>query len=254
MSRPATGAAPDWLTAQPIAHRGLHAKTRGVVENTLAAAEAAIVRGYAIECDIQLAGDGEAVVFHDFTLERLTLGQGRADALSARELGAVRFRDCGEMIPALPAYLARIGGRTPLVIEIKSRFDGDTRLAARALAVLSGYAGPAALKSFDPAVVAFLRAQGARLPLGLVAEAHYGVGQWPELSPGQRQELATLRDFARARPDFLSWSVADLPHAVPELCRNSLGLPVMTWTVRTPEQRACAALWADQMIFEGFEP
>src|SRR4051794_2404055 len=64
-------AALDWLTARPIAHRGLHDKAKGVIENTVSAALAAVDAGYAIECDVQLTGDGEAVVFHDFTLDRL---------------------------------------------------------------------------------------------------------------------------------------------------------------------------------------
>ena len=64
--------APEWLVARPIAHRGLHDPAAGLIENTLAAADAAIAGGYAIECDVQDTADGEAVVFHDFTLDRLT--------------------------------------------------------------------------------------------------------------------------------------------------------------------------------------
>jgi len=245
---------PDWLTARPIAHRGLHGKARGLIENTRAAAKAAIAGSYAIECDIQLARDGEAVVFHDFTLERLTHAKGRVDHYSADELAAVAFKACGETIPRLSAFLDEIAGETPLIIEIKSGFDDDERLAARLLAVLSGYAGPAAVKSFDPAVLAFIRAEGFGRPLGLVAQARYDAAEWPELTPGRRIELGTLRDFSTVRPDFLSWHVGDLPHATPELCRAGIGMPVMTWTVRSEDDRARAALWADQMIFEGFEP
>jgi glycerophosphoryl diester phosphodiesterase len=70
--------APAWLTARPIAHRGLHDRARGVIENSLAAADAAVAGAYAIECDVQISRDGEAIVFHDETLERLTTAQGRA--------------------------------------------------------------------------------------------------------------------------------------------------------------------------------
>ena len=246
--------APDWLTARPIAHRGLHSEARGLVENTRSAAEAAIAKSYAIECDIQLAGDGEAVVFHDFTLDRLTFGQGRVDSFSARELGAFAFKGCADRIAPLSAFLAAIGGRTPLIIEIKSRFDGDFRLPGRALETIASYRGPVALKSFDPLVLTFLRAQKPFCPIGLVAEARYEAEEWPELGGDQRIALATLRDFASMRPDFLSWRVGDLPHATPELCRSGIGMPVMTWTVRSAADRLAAARWADQMIFEGFEP
>jgi glycerophosphoryl diester phosphodiesterase len=246
--------APAWLTARPIAHRGLHDKARGIVENTRAAAKAAIAGRYAIECDIQLTGDGEAVVFHDFSLERLTDANGRVDCFSVVGLSAIAFKNCDDKITVLQDFLETIGGETPLVIEIKSRFDGDHRLAARALAVLDRYAGPAAVKSFDPAVLAFLRAQRVHRPLGLVAQARYDADEWPELTPTRRIELAAWSDFSGVRPDFLSWCVGDLPHPAPELCRSVIGMPVMTWTVRSESERARAAEWADQMIFEGFNP
>lgn len=255
--RPATGPAlnaPAWLTARPIAHRGLHGEARGLVENTRAAAKAAIARSYAIECDIQRTRDDEAVVFHDFTLERLTHAKGRVDHHLADGLDAVAFRACGETVPRLSAFLDVIAGRTPLIIEIKSRFDGDERLAARLLDVLAAYPGPAAVKSFDPAVLAFLRTAGIDRPLGLVAQARYDADEWPELTPRQQIEFETLSAFSSVRPDFLSWHVGDLPHATPELCRSGIGMPVMTWTVRSEEDRALAAIWADQMIFEGIEP
>ncbi len=84
--------APDWLTARPIAHRGLHSTQSGLVENSPAAAAAAIARNYAIECDIQRTKDGAAVVFHDFTLDRLMRAGGRVDAFSAEEPGPAAYK------------------------------------------------------------------------------------------------------------------------------------------------------------------
>jgi glycerophosphoryl diester phosphodiesterase len=247
--------APDWLTARPIAHRGLHSKQSGFVENTPAAAAAAIAKNYAIECDIQRTKDGEAVVFHDFTLDRLTRAEGRVDAFRAHELGQLTYKDCDQRIASLPEFLARIGGRTPVVVEIKSRYDGDMRLADRGMAAVAAYAGPVCLKSFDPAVLVHLRGAGAVCPLGLVAQARYHTGEeWASLPQELRASLADLRDFPLARPDFLSWNHADLPHAVPMLCRNGIGMPVLTWTVRSWEALVRGRLWADQIIFEGFEP
>jgi glycerophosphoryl diester phosphodiesterase len=246
--------APDWLTAHPIAHRGLHDKTLGLVENTVAAAAAAMSKAYAIECDIQRSGDGEAMVFHDFTLERLMRAEGRIDALSAKEISGLQFKDCDQSIASLPAFLAAIDGRVPLIIEIKSRFDGDLRLAERAIAVVSEYGSPACLKSFDPEILGFIRAEKIAVPLGLVAEASYAEEEWPELSLEQRAAFADLRHFAGVQPDFLSWHVGDLPHAVPELCRNGMSMPVITWTVRSASDHERAKLWTDQIIFEGFEP
>ncbi|WP_395697638.1 glycerophosphodiester phosphodiesterase family protein [Methylocella sp.] len=245
---------PAWLVARPIAHRGLRFALDGVAENSVAAAEAAIARNYAIECDLELSRDAEAVVFHDDSLDRLTQASGRVGAYSLRELTDLTLAGGACRIPSLRTFLAAVDGRVPLIIEIKSRFDGDFRLAARALEALANYPGPAALKSFDPTVLAFLRARRASRPLGLVAQAEYAADEWPQLKPAQRRLLAALADFPAARPDFLSFRASDLPHAAPTLCRAGLGLPVMTWTVRGPAERAQALRWADQIVFEGFEP
>ena len=181
--------APDWLTARPIAHRGLHSKQFGLVENTPAAAAAAIAKNYAIECDVQRTKDGEAVVFHDFTLDRLMRAEGRVDAFRADELGQLAYKDCDQRIVSLTDFLARIGGRTPVIVEIKSRYDGDMRLADRALATVAAYPGPVCLKSFDPAVLVHLRGAGAACPLGLVAQARYDRRRMGRPSAREAREL-----------------------------------------------------------------
>ena len=147
----------DWLVARPIAHRGLHDKAKGVLENTEAAFAAAIAHDYAIECDLQLSRDGEAMVFHDDTLDRLTEATGPVSARSARELKKVAFKNADAKMQTLGEMLAQVAGRATLVIEIKSHWDGDNRLADRALSVLEAYEGPYALMSFDPDIIAHVR-------------------------------------------------------------------------------------------------
>jgi glycerophosphoryl diester phosphodiesterase len=245
--------APDWLTARPIAHRGLHSKPFGLVENTPAAAAAAIAKNYAIECDIQRTKDNDAVVFHDFTLDRLMRAEGRVDSFRADDLGQLAYKESGQSIVSLSAFLAGVGGRVAVIVEIKSRYDGDMRLADRALATIAAYPGPICLNSFDPEVLVHLRGAGAACPIGLVAQARYDGEVWAGLCQERRMALMALTDFPRARPDFLSWNHNDLPHAVPILCRAGIGMPVMTWTVGSQAAGKRAKLWADQIIFEGFE-
>ncbi len=245
--------APAWLIARPIAHRGFHDSTQGIVENSLAAARRAIAKNYAIECDVQSSKDGDAIVFHDATLDRLLGLSGTIGALAAPEIARLAYKDSEERIASLSDFLAVIAGRVPLIVELKSRFDGDVRLPTRVAQLAEIYAGPLALKSFDPQVLCALRGLGVERPLGLVAQAHYAAADWPELDELARKNLEALVDFPRGKPDFLSWHVGDLPHAVPLLCRVGMGMKVMVWTVRTQAERAIAQQWADQIVFEGFE-
>ena len=149
--------APDWLTARPVAHRGLHDIARGIVENMPAAAQAAVDGNFAIECDIQLSSDGEAMVHHDNALGRLTEGSGALLGRTAAELKAVQFKNTPERMMTLGDLCALVAGRVPLVIEVKSHFDGDRRLVKRMADVLASYSGPAVGMSFDPDQVVALR-------------------------------------------------------------------------------------------------
>ena len=244
----------DWLTARPVAHRGLHAAASGIIENTPSAFTAAIAGNYAIECDLQITADGEAMVHHDDALGRLTEGNGRLDAMTALDLKHVRYKATADRMITVGELCDLVSGRATLVIELKSRFDGDVRLVTRAAAVLSGYSGPAALMSFDPAQIAALRAVAPNLPRGIVAESQYRHHEWRHLPDNSKRALAYFQHALRTRPQFIAYAVSDLPAAIPLVARTMLGLPLLTWTVRTGEDRKRAARWADQMIFEGFRP
>jgi glycerophosphoryl diester phosphodiesterase len=246
--------AADWLTARPIAHRGLHDRDRGIIENMPGAAHAAVERNFAIECDIQLTSDGEAMVHHDDALGRLTEGSGALLGMTAAELKAVKFKDTPERMMSLGDLCALVKGRVPLVIEVKSHFDGDRKLVTRMAEVLSSYDGPAVGMSFDPDQVVALRELIPARPRGIVAERQYTEADWPEASAAQRRGMTHLRHFFRTRPDFVAYWVNELPAAAPWIARNLFGCPLLAWTVRTPEQRARAGRYADQMIFEGFFP
>jgi glycerophosphoryl diester phosphodiesterase len=246
--------APGWLTARPVAHRGLHDRARGIVENMPAAASAAIAGNFAIECDIQLSADGEAMVHHDDALGRLNEGSGALVGKTSAELKQVAFRDTPERMMTLGDLCTLVAGRVPLLIEVKSHFDGDRRLVRRIAEVLASYDGPAAGMSFDPDQVMALRDLIPNRPRGSVAERDYTAADWPEATAAQRRSMTHLRHAFRTRPHFVAYSVDDLPAAAPWIARNVFGCPLLTWTVRTPQQRSIAAGHADQMIFEGFRP
>jgi glycerophosphoryl diester phosphodiesterase len=246
--------APDWLTARPIAHRGLHDKARGIVENMPGAVQAAVAANFSIEVDIQLTADGEAMVHHDDELGRLTEGSGALLTKTAAELKQVTFKNTSEKMMSLADLCTLVAGRVPLVIEVKTHFDGDRRLVTRMAEVLSTYDGPAAGMSFDPDQVMALRDLLPSRPRGIVAQRRYTEAEWPKATAAQRHEMTHLRHLPRTRPHFVSYRVNDLPAIAPWIAKNLFGCNLLSWTVRTPEQRARSEKYAEQMTFEGFRP
>lgn len=230
----------EWLTARPIAHRGYHDLRRGRPENTLAAFDAAVRAGYAIECDLHISADGVPVVFHDDTLERLTGVSGSIRDLTAAELRDLRVAETGEWIPRLDEMLSLVAGQVPLVVELKHVRGRDSGLAATTVEQLQRYSGPAALMSFDPRLINAVRAADQEIPRGLTA-----TGDW-------RCALRHLPAAVTLGVDFVSYNVGDLPTLTPFVARHVLRLPLISWTVRTEEQRRKAEKWTDQITFEGF--
>lgn len=242
----------DWLTDRPVAHRGLHDAARGVIENTPSSVTAAVAANYAIEVDLQITADGEAMVHHDDSLGRLTEGSTALRAMTAAELQRIPFKATADRMISLGELCELVARRVTLVLELKSHFDEDRRLPLRVVEVLRNYAGPVAIMSFDPGLIAVVRQAAPALRRGLVAEKryrpHHQDRNW------FRSNADYARDLISAGPQFLAYSVRDLRSALPFFSRRVLGLPLLTWTVRSSEDRACAERWADQMIFEGFRP
>jgi glycerophosphoryl diester phosphodiesterase len=243
----------DWLTARPVAHRGLHDAANGVIENTASAFAAAIAGNYAIECDLRLSADGEAMVYHDAALGRVASGSGSLAEMKAADLQRMPFKQTGDRMLTLGELCDLVGGHVALLLEMKSGFDGDRRLAMRVAETLKKYAGPVAAMSFDPNQVTALRDLAPGLPRGIVAERWYTHEEWRRLAARERRILGNLLHALRTRPHFVAYSVRDLPATAPLLARYVFGLPLLTWTVRDETERR-RARWADQMIFEGFRP
>jgi glycerophosphoryl diester phosphodiesterase len=236
-----------WLTERPLAHRGLHDAGAGIVENTPTAIRAAINAGYGIELDLQITADGEAIVHHDHELGRLTQGSGRIADMTVAALKAVPFKAASDRLITLRELCTLVAGRAVMALELKSRFDGDLRLASHTAQVLSSYSGPVAVMSFDPDLVEAIRKFAPTLTRGIIAERRY---DWANFSPAVKRRLAFLLHANRTRPHFVAYAVHDLPALAPWIARNIFGLPLLTWTVRDDRDRQTAARFADQIIFE----
>jgi len=230
----------DWLGEWVYAHRGLHGD--GITENSPDAFGAAVLAGLGIECDVQASSDGEAMVFHDWELDRLTAQSGPLRDCQAAELEQIPLLSGGN-IPRLSALLRQVRGSVPILIEVKSRRGMPWKPLCRSVVrALSRYNGAAAVMSFDPRIVRWFSHRLEGRPRGLVT------------GRGERQRLAFAVERAvaivHARPTFIACDIRDLPD--PALARRRAdGMPILTWTVRSRKLMARALRHADAPIAEG---
>ena len=236
-----------------IAHRGLHDLEHGIVENTATAFRAAIAGGYGIETDIQAAADGEPVIFHDESLERLTGIEGEVAAFTPEQLRRITLRHTDDRILTLTEFLRLVDGRAPLYLEIKSVGGADQGLDRRIAEALASYRGPASVISFDPASLAEMRRFAPHVPRGLSA-MRFMKGDAPGLSTLARFRLTHMLDIEDVKPDFLTYEVNGLA-----VMGRILPPPFSASAYRRvdgahEEDRRKARLFADAMIFEGFGP
>lgn len=240
--------------ARPLAHRALHDVAAGRPENSPAAIRAAIAAGYGIEIDLQLSADGVAMVFHDYALKRLTGQPGTVQTKTAAQLAAIALTGGSEGIPTFAEVLDLVAGQVPLLVEIKDQ-DGALgpntgALEAAAAADLAGYAGPVAVMSFNPHAIAAFGAAAPDVTRGLTT-AGFSLKGWPGLAAATRKRLATIPDFDRVGASFISHDWHDLANPrVGEL--KAQGVPVLCWTIRSPEEETQARERADNVTFERY--
>ncbi|MFD1880141.1 glycerophosphodiester phosphodiesterase family protein [Paracoccus pacificus] len=244
---------PDFLRL-PIAHRGYHDKRDGRPENTIAAIEAAVAAGYGVEFDLQPSSDGVPMVFHDYDLMRMADEQGYLADISAEELGKTILTGHDKGIPTLAEVLEIVAGRVPLLIEIK---DQDGKMGPNVgpfeqtvAEVLGGYEGPFAVMSFNPYSVAAMHKAMPDATVGLVT-CDFPADDWPMLDADAREHLARIGDFDRVGASFISHHHKDL-HNPRVTALKADGVPILCWTIRSPEAEAEARKVADNITFEGY--
>ncbi len=245
---------PDGFLRAPIAHRALHDVRSGRAENSLSSIEAAIAAGYGIEIDLQLTSDGQAAVFHDYDLGRLTEASGAVRLRTMAELQQIPLRGgAGDHIPSLSEVLACVDGRVPVLVEIKD-MDGAMGknvgpLEQAAAVALTAYNGPVAVMSFNPNSTGEMARLAPNLPRGLVTDP-FEPDDWP-IPATVCADLREIPDFERTGSSFVSHMVQDL-HRPRLRDLKDQGVPILCWTVRTPEIEAAARQIADNVTFEGY--
>jgi glycerophosphoryl diester phosphodiesterase len=243
------GEAWERLFHPAVAHRGLWSPD-GPPENSLGAFQAACVAGYGIELDIQLSADGEAMVFHDDDLERMTGVPGRLSDRTTTELAELRLKDTDERIPTLAETLALVGRRAMVHVELKTPYGHVGPLEQRAHEILIDHAGPVCVIGFNPYSHAWF---AERFPGVLRGLDSYSYKRAPKLAEAQRASFAKLEHVAIAKPNFLALGLDMLPSERAAALRAQ-GLPIVAWTVREPAQWDAIRDGCDNLIFEGFAP
>ncbi|NUB46032.1 phosphodiesterase [Fertoebacter nigrum] len=245
---------PPVFRTTPVAHRALHDRSAGRPENSRAAVLAAVEAGYAIEIDLQRSADGQAMVFHDYDLNRLTTATGPLAIRTAAELATIRLTDAQDGIPTLPQILSVIAGRVPLLIEIKDQ-DGAMGpdvgpLESATAQALTGYEGPVAVMSFNPHSMAAMARLAPHIPRGLTTSA-FDPAAWGPLPAHVCDQLRDIPDYDRVGASFISHEWGDL--ARPRVAAmKSAGAAILCWTIRSPTAEATARAIADNITFEHY--
>jgi len=233
--------APDWLTARPIAHRALHDGNDKVAENSMTAFQRAVDSGFAIECDLQVSGTGEPVVFHDPDLERITGVIGTVRSHTPAQLAKLQLAKTADRIETLTNHLNLVAGRVPVILELKGVEGEDAGFVEGVAAAIEGYDGPLAVMSFDHWLCAEFATLLPDLPRGLTA---YG----DDTTAATHERAYEAYDLT-----FVSYDVRALPNKFVARAKAK-GIPVITWTVKNEEQAETTYKYADQVTFELFDP
>lgn len=240
------------FSRQGIAHRGLHNNKGAAPENSLAAFRLAVEKGYGIELDVRLTGDGDLVIMHDPTLKRACRDERAVNMVPAAELRKMTLFTSKERIPLFREALEVIGGKVPLVVEIKAETYKEAAAVAEQTAFwLDSYEGPMCIESFNPAVVLWFKRNRPETLRGQLAERFE---KKEDVNPFGAFLLSWCICNFLTKPDFIAYNKK---HA--SLMRFRVQCDLFhsccaAWTIRSEKEWRAAAPDFDIMIFEKFEP
>ncbi len=230
------------------AHRGLHGE--GVPENSLLAFERACKAGFGIELDVQLSRDGTVMVFHDYTLVRMTGRPEKLCELDAAELCTVSLANSAEKIPSFDAVLRLIDGRVPILVELKGE-NLDTSLCKRVADLLRSYKGAYCIESFNPLLCGEMK---KHLPNALRGLLYTNVCREKKSRSALNIALTCMALNFLAKPHFIAYNQHDRRALPVTLTTKLFRAPRFVWTVRTEEQLQAAHENGEAPIFEHVTP
>lgn len=235
--------APFW--GVNFAHRGLHTRDKSIPENSLPAFERASRAGYGMELDVQLSKDGQVVVFHDDTLDRVCGVHARVDEKTWAELQELRLCGTEYGIPLFSEVLKTVRGRGPLIVELKSG-RRNRELCEKTYALLQDYRGEACIESFNPLIVAWFRFHARDLLRGQLAAPTKEYLK--DMGRGRAFLLSHCLMNVFSRPQFIAYKIGYRPPTV--RLAEQLGAMKVGWTSHEPRNEKKR----DAVIFEFYRP
>lgn len=236
-----------WLTQTYIAHRGLF-DNKQIPENSIVAFQKAVDNNFGIELDVQMTKDGVLVVFHDDTLQRMTGVEGYIENNTFEQLQQLKLLNTTHTIPTFADVLATIGGKVPLVVEIKTHKKiGECE--QKVLDLLNNYKGLFCIESFNPYIVRWFKVHAPHIIRGQLAENFKNA----KLSRFAKYLLSNLKFCKWNGSQFIAYNVEHIQHAK-AVKKWRKKVPIIVWTVKTQQQHDSLRHLYDNMIFDSFVP
>lgn len=233
-----------WLFNKPCAHRGLH-DGKNIPENSLKAFFSAVEKGYPIELDVHLTKDKKLVVFHDDNLKRTTGFNKDIRDTDYSTLSSLKLFNTDQRIPQFYEVLELVGGKVPLLIEIKQQKQKGIEEAL--LNELKNYSGKYAFQSFDPFILFRMKKLKKDATIGLLA----GLEDSSEDLPFYKKHVLKRMTFNLfLQPDFINYRLKSLP--IRRLTNKKT--PLLCWTVRSYDDLKKAEKYCVNFVFENLLP
>lgn len=239
----------EWIKTGFIAHRGFHSLDKSIPENSLLAFKKAIDYGYAIELDIHVLKDGNVVVFHDENLKRMCKKDIKLTEITYDQIKNLNLLNTNEKVPLLTDVLSLVGGKVPLLIELKPKGD-IYRLCEAFMILIKGYQGEYAIQSFNPKILKWFKKNYPDIARGQIAEYFTDDDSMSKVTKFLLKRML-LNYFTK--PDFINYGLKDLPNKYAKRAYND-GLVVIGYTARNNLEFDMVKKYYHNSVFEYFRP
>ncbi len=236
-----------WL----YAHRGLHDNKSNAPENSLRAFALAVEKGYGIELDVQLTKDKIPVILHDYNLKRACNMDYKISEHNYEELADFRLFESEEKIPTLQEALAVVGGKVPLIIELKIPWKAE-KICSVVSGMLRDYKGIYCIESFNPLGLRWYRVNEPKVVRGQLSTDFL-----KDKIEGNKFQYFILKHLLLnfyTKPDFIAYHHIYKKGLSFILCRTLYRAKTVAWTIQSKQDYEENQKYFELFIFDSFIP